>query len=271
MNKYDIIRHMKGTYAAIDRFIPEKKKGEIVILQNNLPVYIQVEMYLKQQIQSGTWPAHYKLPDEIRLAKELDVSRGTLRKAIRMLVEQGFLRQIRGKGTYVQDKRISQPLASRLISFSEAMRELSMDFRTVVLAVESIAPDQQVAAFLQLEPQERVMRLERVRLVDNRPVIYLHNYVPEGLFPGILDHDYETETLFDVIEKSYHMPIDFGRRYFKAVAANSLTSFNLGLPIGHPIMLLEQITYSRGHRAIEYSHVWINTDRFEIVSALNRK
>lgn len=238
---------------------------------SELPIYLQIEAQLRQNIQEDVWPPHFKLPDEMQLSKELGVSRGTLRKAIKNLVSEGMLSQIKGKGTFVLDRRIEQPLASRLISFSEAMHELHMDFHTEVLRKERVVPNRKVAAFLALTGGERAAFLERIRLVDNRPVIYLQNYVCERYCPDILDSDFERVPLFDIIERQYGIQLEWGRRCFKAVAANENIAFNLGLPLGAPVMYLEQISYAKDNVAVEYSDVYINSERFEIASVLTRR
>lgn len=237
---------------------------------DNIPVYKQLEDLILRNIKTGVWPVHSKIKDEIALAVELQVSRGTLRKAIKKLVSDGVLSQIKGKGTFVVSAGLEQPLASRLISFSEAMEERSLSYKTIVLKKEIIIPDIKVSAFLDLPNTERVLAIERVRLVDNYPTIYLKNYVPVNRCPGLIDDDLEREKLFALIEKKYNHMIHWGRRYFKAVSAYSEVAFNLGLNPGAPVMFLEQVTYTKDNVPIEYSNVWINSEKFEIVSILPR-
>jgi len=238
---------------------------------NELPVYQQIEQNMRDAITEGAWPVHSKLPDEITLAQQMGVSRGTLRKAIKTLALQGLLTQIKGKGTFVLNNQIEQPLASRLISFSESMKEQSMDFRTELLQLNWQQPDRKVAAFLEITTQDQVAYLERVRLVDHRPVIYLRNYVVESIAHGIFGEDLTERTLFDIIEQKLSVPLEWGRRYFKAVSATQEIAFNLGVPLGYPVMHLEQIIYAKGNSPIEYSNIWINSDRFEISSILSRR
>lgn len=68
---------------------------------NPRPKYLQLADYLRRQIVSGAWSPNYRLPPEIDLAKELAVSRGTVRQAMDVLVNQGLLQRTAGKGTFV--------------------------------------------------------------------------------------------------------------------------------------------------------------------------
>lgn len=240
------------------------------------PVYKQLLELFEKNIQSGAWPVHSKLKDEIALAQEYGVSRGTLRKAIKELVAKSVLTQTRGKGTFVVSSVLEQQLASRFVSFSESLEEKDIPYQTIVLKKEIMIPDFKVSAFLELQQRDPVVCLERVRLVGNVPVIYLKNYVPLPLCPGLMEDDLAENKLFDLIERKYNHKILWGRRYFKAVSAYGDMAYNLGLQPGAPVMYLEQVAYTRNDDEsrsvipIEYSNVWINSDRFEIASVIER-
>lgn len=78
------------------------------------PIYMQVVEYLRENIASGAWEEASKIPSEVDLMSTLGVSRGSIKKAISKLVDEGLLEQIQGKGTYVKSKDISFPLLKAL-------------------------------------------------------------------------------------------------------------------------------------------------------------
>ena len=236
-----------------------------------VPIYKQLEELMLANIHSGAWPVHSKVKDEIELAKDLNVSRGTLRKAIKSIVSQGLMVRIAGKGTFITSKDIEQPLGTRFISFAEAMAEKQMVFKTIVLKKEIITPDIKISAFLEAEKGDRAVYLERVRLVDNDPVIYLKNYVLLKNCPGIMDDDLENNTLFGILENKYGHKIEWGSRSFEAVAALGDASFNLGVETGTPVMCLEQTAYLSHRAPIEHSKVWMNSGKFKISSVIQRQ
>lgn len=65
------------------------------------PLYMQLADHLRRQISSGAWAAGYRLPPELELAGQLSVSRGTVRQAMDLLVNQGLLQRVPGRGTFV--------------------------------------------------------------------------------------------------------------------------------------------------------------------------
>ena len=104
------------------------------------PVYVQVVNWLTSQIVTGNWQPNHQLLSEPDLADKLGVSRGSLRKAIGVLVARGMLEQVHGKGTFVRDTMLEQTWASRLVSTSEELNQQGIPFTTEVLAKEICDP-----------------------------------------------------------------------------------------------------------------------------------
>jgi GntR family transcriptional regulator len=244
--------------------------GDAKDMTTDRPLYQRVISLMQSNIRNGVWPVHTKLKDEIRLAEELGVSRGTLRRAIKELIRQGLLTQVKGRGTFVVSNLIEQPLATRLVSFAEAMEEQGLEFTTHVLSCRKLVPGPRLNALLELRSGEKVYHIVRVRRVDGRPIIYLHNYVPTKVVPKLTKRQLERSRLFDLIHELSDSRIDWGRRYFKAVAATDPVAAGLELPIGSPVLFLEQIVYSTRSVPIECSNVWIDSRRFDIVAIVNR-
>ena len=82
-------------------------------------LHSRISAWLREQIASGVWPAHYRLKPEPELAAELGVSRGTLRRALSTLIAEGALVQVRGKGTFVTSTVVEPAIAQKLTSLSE--------------------------------------------------------------------------------------------------------------------------------------------------------
>lgn len=239
-------------------------------LISDQPLYQQVINLFQDKITSGEWPVHTKLRDEIALSSELGISRGTLRRAIRELIRQGVLVQMKGRGTFVVSNTIEQPLATRLVSFAEAMKEQGLDFTTNVIRCKREIAGERVRALLELAATDEVWRIERVRSVDGRAVIYLENFVPTSHLPDLSTEALKATALFQLIESRTGHRLDWGRRYFRAIAATDSVALRLGVPPNHPLLFLEQIVYSTRSQPIECSNVWINSSRFDVVAILNR-
>lgn len=236
------------------------------------PLHQQISDRMRKNIALGVWPPHYKLKAEPELATDFGVSRGTLRRALRTLIEEGLLVQVQGKGTYVPSATtIEPPIAQDLLSLAEALEHIGVTFETEVLSQGlEVAPDH-VQRLLDLTGGQTVFRLERFRSVEGVPVAYLVNYVRESFCLGIECYDYTQKTLFGVIEHEYHLILATGRRTFEAKAASQEVSKILHIPLGSPVLYLEQVVYLKNGQPIEYSDVWIRGDRLKLSSMLTRQ
>ncbi|MEP7357674.1 MAG: GntR family transcriptional regulator [Anaerolineales bacterium] len=241
-------------------------------LQRTLPtpIHRQVAAYLRRQIDTGQWPPHFKLPGEIDLAQQISVSRTTLRRAIKDLTAQGKLVSLHGRGTFVASPALEQPLADSLVAFSEELRRRGIAFETRLLSAAVIAPPARVSSLLGLKPRERVFALRRVRLVRGAPIIYLENYVAARHCPGIERVDFCQRGLFETLENTFGLSLDWGQRSFQAQVADAALADNLQLEPGAAVMYLEQLVYLASGLPIELSDVWLCGDRFRLSAIVKR-
>jgi DNA-binding GntR family transcriptional regulator len=233
-------------------------------------IHGQVSRRMRQLISSDAWPNHLRLPAEPALAAELGVARGTLRRAISTLVDEGLLVRTRGRGTFVSSGGLEHTIGQELLSISESMERLGIEYRTEVLESSVEAATPRIAALLGIGEGSPMLRLVRRRLVGDEPVALFVNLVRTDLCPGIERVDFAGRRLFDVIESDYRLPISFGRRTFEARLAEGEPAAKLGVPGSAPVLYLEQITYLASGEAIEYSDVWIVGSRFRVSSVLRR-
>jgi DNA-binding GntR family transcriptional regulator len=234
------------------------------------PLYLKIKEWIKQQIEQGIWPEHYKLLSETDLASELDVSRGTVRKAITELIEEGMLVSIHGRGTFVASRRLEQPLAERLVAISEDLISKGIPFETQVITQSLIDPDERIASLLSISKADRVFFLKRVRYVGNTPLILLHNYVVYQETPGIEKIDFTRHRLFEILEDHFGLDLDWGKRTFEAQVADAETASLLGIMECDPVMYLEQIVFLKSGTPVEMSDVWLRGDRYRLSAIVKR-
>lgn len=234
------------------------------------PIYKQLVEWMRLQILSEEWPDHHKLIAEIDLAADLGVSRGTLRKAIGELIAAGMLVQVHGRGTFVTSNALEQPLAERLVAFSEDLIERGIRFETQVLEQALILPPLRVASLLSLPPGGEVFFLKRVRTVKHQPVILLENYVASDKCPGIEQFDFQNHRLFEVLEERFQQKLEWGRRTFEARVAQPETAELLKIEPGDPVMYIEQVTYAEKDSPVELSDLWLRADHYRISAVVKR-
>ena len=235
-----------------------------------VPIYLQIEAWMRAQIAGGAWPARFKLKAEVDLAAELDVSRGTVRKAIAELIADGLLMQTHGRGTFVAPHVVEQPLADRMVTFSEDLISKGILYETRVLEQTVLGIKGRVAALLAVPAGARVFFLRRVRLVEGEPLIVLNNYVVYRDCPGIETVDFARERLFQVLEGRYGLRLARGRRTFQAQAADREVAHLLDMNQGEPVMYVEQLAYLDDGAIVECSDLWLRGDCFRLIAGVSR-
>ncbi|QHS23401.1 GntR family transcriptional regulator [Virgibacillus sp. MSP4-1] len=234
------------------------------------PIYQQIADWMTENITSGTWEKGQKLQSEEELSRQLEINRGTLRKAISVLIEQGMLIRIHGKGTFVDEQKISYPFAQELISFAESMEAKGYTFQTNVLEKKIIHPNIQTQKKLDITDNDYVLYLQRVRLIENEPTIVLANWVSLKHCPGIDQEDFETVSLFSAIEKYSNSKITVGTRRFSAKALNQKQANLISMNKNDPVLHINQTTFLLNDIPIEHSEVLLRTDKYEVTSVLTR-
>jgi DNA-binding GntR family transcriptional regulator len=234
-----------------------------------LPLHDQISAYFRSRIEAGTWPSGYRLPAEPTLAEELAVSRGTVRRAVRTLTQEGLVRSVQGKGTFVASNLIEPAIAQRLTALSDDYDNLGITTATEVISACIGAPPATVAALLDIANGGNTFNLRRRHVGNDGPIALLDNYVRNDWAPGIADVDFTRERLFNVLAK-FKLRVATARRSFSAVAATGPVAEQLDVQEGAPVQYLKQVTYLADGSPIEYSDVWIRSDRLVITSLLSR-
>lgn len=234
------------------------------------PLHVQVSEIIRDRIVTGLWPPNYQLHAEPRLADELGVSRGTVRRATKTLIDEGLLVQVHGKGTFVRPRKAETPIAQEMISLSEAFERDGVTLVTEVLEQGLVTASGPVRGFLELDENDIVLRLVRRRGDGDGWIALFENYVRRDRCPGIETADFEARKLFDVIETDHGVSLKAARRSFQAVAADQRVADAIDCPRGAPVLHLEQVTYLDDAEPIEYSDVWMLGESLRLSSYLRR-
>jgi len=234
------------------------------------PIFIQIQDKIKHNISTGLWSEGFKLPSEEEFSKELNVSRGTVRKAIKELVKTGYLEQIHGKGTFVLSRFTTSNLAQEFISTAESLVNSGVDYETKVLVQKLIKPNKHIMSKLECQKDTPVLYLKRIRLVENEKVLLMENWVNTKICKNIELENFESDTIFDMMEKTSKKTIKYGIRSFEAKSVDTEQAKILDVPVSSPILFLEQSTFLIEDKVAEYSNIWIKSDKYKIISVLER-
>ena len=223
--------------------------------------YLWVYNSLKSQIEAGDYKVGDYLPPEPELQKTYQVSRTTVRKAVEMLGQQGFVYIRQGKGTQILDFKATQKLGF-VTSFSETLREQGFAVTQADISVDFVSAPRRIAADLRVEPGARLARIERVTLANGAPIALMTNYLLPELVPGIEKRISGMSSLYSFLESEYNLVIEAATDFISARQPVPAEAARLAVPDGSPLLVVRRITYSGG-RPIEVAILLIIADKYE--------
>jgi len=210
----------------------------------------QVKEDLLLRLRSGNWPPGSEIPPEPALCAHYRVSRGTLRRAIGDLVNEGYLERFRGRGTFVSPPKLESRFAGSFGRFTVVGPSLEQASR--VLFCRRVRAQESVALVLGLEKGEPLWHLERVRFAGERPAALQASYLPCALFPELARQPLGSRFLLDIMTEVYAVPLLRAVEVVDPTKADSYAARQLGIKAGTPLFRVERRTYSTEERVVEY-------------------
>jgi GntR family transcriptional regulator len=227
-------------------------KGTINDAARAAPRYIWLAEIILEAVKSGALKENSSLPPERDLAKQYQVSRDTVRKAIRYMQENGVIYSDHGRGNFVEPA-IVRGMKRSIESFSGDTEKRGGTPGQRVLRVEAVPASMAIASLLNIAPGEELTRVHRVRLVDDRPVGLhdAHLVLPHG--KSLTRTQIERSgSLYSLLKKLFSFSPAEAVESLRAAAAETEDAALLGVAEGSPLLVCERITFSDRREAVEY-------------------
>jgi GntR family transcriptional regulator len=209
-----------------------------------VPLYYQLKMQILQLIESAVIQAGDLFPPENDLCELLDVSRPTIRQAFSELANEGYISRHKGKGTFVSTPKVNDGFFSKLETFHDEMAEKGLKPNTLVIKLEKINGPHEANERLSLDLNAPLLYLSRVRSVDHVPLVYVETFVPYNAYPKLMRVDFTVNSLYDSLEKIYHIRVNRVRREFVAVNAHQKEAELLHTTRNKALSLVKTVAYS---------------------------
>ncbi len=234
-------------------------------IKRMVPVYYQIFDEIYQEIQDGHYQEGDQLPSESELMTRYKVSRGTIREAIKMLLHQGFVVRERGKGTFVTYKKIEQD-AHNLMGFTELMTNNDKAATAKILEVTTKIPSKRIRKLLNLEEDEKVTKIQRLRFGDEEPLIIERSYFVYRIFKHLLNYDLENESIFDLLYQKTDYRLGFAQQSIEAVVAGPAEKKLLNVDVGSPLLLMKRLITLKDGSFFQYSEDIYRSDKLKFTS-----
>ncbi len=244
---------------------------KIVDTSNPIPKYLQIENWLKQQIDLEAYKEGDRLPSEIELAQMCDVSRATLRQAVSSLVDSGVLIRKKGLGTYVRSGQAIFELkhdAHKIVSFKDCIDGQKIKEKTFVLNKTIIPVDAEISKILVLGAQKKVVRIQRLRTGNGTAYVHEESYLPYRLFKDIVNYDL-SRSLYKIITMDFGIQLKRSVQEIKAVILDDKMAKFFNIPKKSPGFLMKNITFDQFNAPVELMISHCRGDLYTLELELN--
>lgn len=238
--------------------------------QSFVPFYIQVIDLLTEYIDNNQLPPGHLLPGETELCQTFDVSRTVIRQALQELVYKGLIYKEKGRGTFVAKPKIHEGLFQELTGFYQDMVAKGHRPESDVLKQDLVQATKKVAEYLDLEPGTELIQIDRLRYINQEPIVFVTTYLPYEICPELLQVDLTNQSLYAYLENEHGLQIASGKRFLEAVVANQMEAELLQVDLGAPLILLNSVSYLKDGTPIEFFHAVHRGDRSRFETELVR-
>ncbi len=240
--------------------VPENSPLKLSIdHKSHVPLHIQAENLLRTLIADPQYADGKLLPNEVDLARQLAISRTTIRQALNKLVYEGLLIRKKGIGTKVSVPSVSSR-SNNWLSFSQEMQARGIPIKNFELHVSWVLPPEAVANFFEISTDKKILKLERLRGKPEGPFVYFVSYFhPRVGLTG--DEDFK-RPLYEILEKDHMVVANLSQEEISAKAADKAIAAKLEIEPGSPILFRKRYVFDHGDRPIEYNLGYYKADSF---------
>lgn len=230
---------------------------------NNIPQYRKLYEILRKHIVNGVYQEGDLLPSENDLCATYGITRPTVRQALDTLVKDGLILKKQGKGSIVR----KPPQNIGILSIAGTASAVGVRYlKTDILQKPLVQKWAEDFPFelSELEQESGCIYMERLRYVEDEPVFYDVNHLPNIFLPRITQRSFENKSLFEILRKNYQIEILGGEQQLKAVKATVKLRQLLHLKPGQPVLYIERKLYTNKEGFNIYSTIYFNSDKHAI-------
>ena len=236
------------------------------------PLYAELADRLRRDIDAGTYAPGDRMPSEPTLCRTTGYSRSTVRKALQLLVDQGYVTKSQGKGTFVSElpTKPASPTEpeTTFLSFTENVRTLGGTPTTRTIDIRNVSPTSGLMEFFGLAAGDELFEVTRLRSVDGEPVMLETIWLP--LAYADLTGEELDGSLYQALKARYGKEPANGTKSIGICYANSRESFQLGAPKDSPLMLIEDRVFDQDGAPLHVSKQVVRGDMHQFTINMPR-
>ena len=240
----------------------QTRRGELLLdPEESSLLYMQLEASLKQKMISGEYAVGERIPTELELCEEYGVSRITVRRAVQDLVEDGMLKKLRGRGTFVAVPKHVLGMGRATDRGWSAFEGEGNPTHKEILEKEKISANEALAAKLEIPVGSAAYLIRRLIHEEEFPMAIDELFVSAEMFPGLLDLLVGSASFYTLAEQHYGFAFGLEDLTLAVSSARADEARLLKCPPSAPLFILRKIMQCSDGRPMHYSKTVLRGDR----------
>ena len=223
-----------------------------------------IRLELLREMKSGEFAESHRLPRELELAKRFNISRSQLREVLAQLEREGFITRLHGVGTLI-NRHVLQ-VKNRMdieVEFMDMIRQNGYVPDVSAVSVKEELADTYIAEKLQIPEGSEVIRVCRICTADGKPAIYCEDVLAKSLIKGEYSIKDLEPPIFYFLKKFCYIESYMDLTQLHAVAASETVADALQIPVGTPLLNMEEVDYDISGNVVFYSSEYFMDEYFE--------
>lgn len=233
---------------------------------SGLPLHFQAEKLLRKLIVSPEFANGQLLPKEVDMAKQLGISRSTLRHVLNKLVYDGLLIRKKGVGTTVA-KQVIPAKSTEWLSFSQEMSSRGIAIKNFEMHISWATAPQEIVDFFGLKTGEKTLKLERLRGRPDDPFAYFISYFNPGI--GLTGEEDFNRPLYEILRTDYSIIVHHSQEEISAKSADKFIAEKFEIDENSPVLFRKRLVFDNNRTPIEYNIGFYKADNtiYSVTSA----
>jgi len=232
--------------------------------------YITIYNEIVSNIENKLIKPNEKLPSENDLMQKYEVSRDTIRKALNLLEQNGYIVKIKARGSFVLDINKFDFPVSGLTSFKELSTKLNLKSKTIVQEFDLINPDDYLMKQLNISKENQVWKVIRIREIDGQKIILDKDFINKDYVKSLTEEICKN-SIYEYIEKKLGLKISFAKKEITVQKATDEDKKLLDFENYDMIVVVKNYIYLEDATLFQYTESRHRPDKFRFVDFARRQ
>lgn len=227
-----------------------------------IPLYYQLADVLREKISTRVLKPGASIPSENELIKQYEISRGTVRQALQLLIQEGLLERFPGRGSFVTFPKIEQNAVRQMGFVTQAILESGKVPTALIIETRQFAAPAFIQAKMKLGPNENIFFLKRLRFADGKLLAIENAYFRHDIGQELMQEDL-SGSVYTLLQEKYNHRLYRSENTIEAARADEATAGILDISPGDPVLKIDRLVYLNDEQAFEYSEDIFRADRIK--------